>query len=62
MKMIYPNSISVVGKSVEIRSKRLTRTQTTQITIVGNETPATTTINLTPRRNRTFGANFVAGG
>ena len=51
-----PNSISVVGKSVEIRPKRLTRTQTTQITIVGNETAATTTINLTVRRNRTFGA------
>ena len=57
-----PNSISVVGKSVEIRPKRLTRTQTTQITIVGNETAATTTINLTVRRNRTFGANFAAGG
>ena len=55
-----PNSISVVGKSVEIRPKRLTRTQTTQITIVGNETAATTTINLTVRRNRTFGANFGA--
>ena len=53
-----PNSISVVGKSVEIRPKRLTRTQTTQITIVGNETAATTTINLTVRRNRTFGASF----
>lgn len=53
-----PNSISVVGKSVEIRPKRLTRTQTTQITIVGNETAATTTINLTVRRNRTFGAAF----
>ncbi len=51
-----PNSISVVGKSVEIRPKRLTRTQTTQLTIVGNETAATTTINLTVRRNRTFGA------
>ena len=55
-----PNSISVVGKSVEIRPKRLTRTQTTQLTIVGNETAATTTINLTVRRNRTFGANFGA--
>ena len=53
-----PNSISVVGKSVEIRPKRLTRTQTTQITIVGNETAATTTINLTVNRNRTFGASF----
>ena len=50
-----PNSISVVGKSVEIRPKRLTRTQTTQITIVGNETAATTTLNLTVNRNRTFG-------
>jgi hypothetical protein len=50
-----PNSISVVGKSVEIRPKRLTRTQTTQLTIVGNETAATTTINLTVNRNRTFG-------
>ena len=53
-----PNSISVVGKSVEIRPKRLTRTQTTQLTIVGNETAATTTINITVRRNRTFGAAF----
>ena len=51
-----PNSISVVGKSVEIRPKRLTRTQTTQLTIVGNETAATTTINITVNRNRTFGA------
>jgi hypothetical protein len=56
-----PNSISVVGKSVEIRPKRLTRTQTTQLTIVGNETAATTTINLTVRRNRTFGV-MSAGG
>ena len=53
-----PNSISVVGKSVEIRPKRLSRTQTTQLTIVGNETAATTTINITVRRNRTFGAAF----
>lgn len=57
-----PNSISVVGKSVEIRPKRLSRTQTTQLTIVGNETAATTTINLTVRRNRTFGAFNAAGG
>ena len=56
-----PNSISVVGKSVEIRPKRLTRTQTTQITIVGNETAATTTLNLTVRRNRTFGVMSAAG-
>tara|TARA_B100001564_G_scaffold359060_1_gene379507 strand:+ start:1955 stop:2617 length:663 start_codon:yes stop_codon:yes gene_type:complete len=57
-----PNSISVVGKSVEIRPKRLSRTQTTQLTIVGNETAATTTINITVRRNRTFGAFNAAGG
>jgi len=57
-----PNSISVVGKSVEIRPKRLTRTQTTQLTIVGNETAATTTINITVNRNRTFGAFGAAGG
>ena len=57
-----PNSTSVVGKSVEIRPKRLTRTQTTQLTIVGNETAATTTINITVRRNRTFGAFNAAGG
>tara|TARA_B100000287_G_scaffold224145_1_gene211520 strand:- start:2932 stop:3597 length:666 start_codon:yes stop_codon:yes gene_type:complete len=56
-----PNSISVVGKSVEIRPKRLTRTQTTQITVVGNETAATTTLNLTVRRNRTFGVMSAAG-
>jgi|TARA_B100001094_G_scaffold126074_1_gene122196 hypothetical protein len=55
-----PNSISVVGKSVEIRPKRLTRTQTTQLTIVGNETAATTTINLTVNRNRTFGVASAA--
>ena len=55
-----PNSISVVGKSVEIRPKRLTRTQTTQLTIVGNETAATTTINLTVNRNRTFGMASAA--
>ena len=55
-----PNSISVVGKSVEIRPKRLTRTQTTQLTIVGNETAATTTINITVNRNRTFGAASAA--
>ena len=57
-----PNSMSVVGKSVEIRPKRLSRTQTTQLTIVGNETAATTTINLTVKRNRTFGAFNAAGG
>ena len=57
-----PNSISVVGKSVEIRPKRLTRTQTTQLTIVGNETAATTTIYITVNRNRTFGAFGAAGG
>ena len=56
-----PNSKSVVGKSIELRPKRLTRTQTTQLTIVGNETAATTTINLTVRRNRTFGV-MSAGG
>ncbi len=56
-----PNSIYVVGKSVEIRPKRLTRTQTTQLTIVGNETAATTTINITTRRNRTFGSVASAG-
>ena len=55
-----PNSTSVVGKSVEIRPKRLTRTQTTQLTIVGNETAATTTINITVNRNRTFGAASAA--
>ena len=55
-----PNSISVVGKSVEIRPKRLTRTHTTQLTIVGNETAATTTINLTVNRNRTFGVASAA--
>ena len=56
-----PNSKSVVGKSIELRPKRLTRTQTTQLTIVGNETAATTTINITVRRNRTFGV-MSAGG
>ena len=56
-----PNSISVVGKSIELRPKRLTRTQTTQLTIVGNETAATTTINITVNRNRTFGV-MSAGG
>ena len=55
-----PNSTSVVGKSVEIRPKRLTRTQTTQLTIVGNETAATTTINITVNRNRTFGVASAA--
>ena len=55
-----PNSTSVVGKSVEIRPKRLTRTQTTQLTIVGTETAATTTINITVNRNRTFGAASAA--
>ena len=46
-----PNSLSVVGKSIEIRPKRVNTQQTTQLTIVGNETAATTTITLTIKAN-----------